>query len=219
MNKLFFNVFRSKHLSDEEIFLRIEKILDERNRINDILTEINAVAHPKTFIELTKQLSELNKIYVFVEKLNALLLDLRELEEMQDEISPGKFDEELCLLHKEYTENVNDVTNQIYLFLLDKGYIDEEKEDKTDLDILRFIEYAGPEYAWRLGINIGIDVTEARERLERLMKKGLLEKVQGTMLEGYHREKDWIKHMNHTYYRLSREGKLFLRKIRRDTEM
>lgn len=60
---------------------------------------------------------------------------------------------------------------------------------------------------------------EARKRLEALLEKELLEKVQGTMLEGYHREKDWIKHMNHTYYRLSRKGKLFLRQLRREPDL
>nr|WP_274380927.1 DUF2250 domain-containing protein [Desulforadius tongensis] len=101
---------------------------------------------------------------------------------------------------------------------MENGYLDEEFEDETDLEILKFIDYAGPEYAWRLGINIGIDVEESRQRLEKLLQKGLLEKVQGTMLEGYHREKDWVKHMNHTYYRISRQGRHYLRKLRRQAE-
>ncbi len=124
----------------------------------------------------------------------------------------GKGPEEepdLRRLYAEYSSSSGNLAGEVYRLLLENGRIDREKEDEKDLRILRFIEYAGPEYAWRLGINTGLDVGEARERLERLLEKGLLEKVQGTMLEGYHREKDWVKHMNHTYYRLSREGAHF----------
>ncbi|WP_031513822.1 DUF2250 domain-containing protein [Desulfofalx alkaliphila] len=96
--------------------------------------------------------------------------------------------------------------------------MDEEYEDETDIEILKFLDYAGAEYAWRLGINVNISRCESRERLEKLFKKGLIEKVQGIMLENYHWERDWMKHMNHTYYRISREGRLYLRKMRRGLE-
>jgi len=161
------------------------------------------------------RLSELNRLCFPVDKLKALLSDLYELEELLQQDITGE-DADLQKLHEEYTDVCYGAAGGVYRLLLEDGYIDEEKEDETDLEILNFISYAGPEYAWRLGINIGIDVNEARERLERLIGKGLLEKVQGTMLEGYHREKDWVKHMNHTYYRLSREGELFLRNLRRE---
>jgi predicted transcriptional regulator len=119
-------------------------------------------------------------------------------------------------LHGEYLELCGDLADQVYRWLLDKGHLKEEFEDETDLEILRFIEYAGPEYAWRLSINVNISWEEARERLDNLLNKGLLEKVQGTMLENYHRARDWTKHMNHTYYRLSREGKHYLRRLRNE---
>ncbi|AQS60565.1 hypothetical protein B0537_09095 [Desulforamulus ferrireducens] len=96
--------------------------------------------------------------------------------------------------------------------------MDIEIEDDKDIEILQFIDYAGPEYAWRLGINVGLDVEESRKRLEKLLAKGLLERVPGNMLEGYHRQKDWVKHMNHTYYRITREGRHYLRKLRTGLE-
>lgn len=58
-------------------------------------------------------------------------------------------------------------------WLIDNGYIDGEFEDETDLKILKFIDYAGPEYAWRLSINIGISWEETRWRLAELLKKDL----------------------------------------------
>ncbi|HBX24416.1 MAG TPA: DUF2250 domain-containing protein [Desulfotomaculum sp.] len=98
--------------------------------------------------------------------------------------------------------------------LLERGCLEKEVEDQTDLEILKFIDYAGPEYAWRLGINVGLDVAEARRRLDVLLAKGFLERVEGNMLDKYHRAKSWTKHMNHTYYRVTREGRHYLRSLR-----
>ncbi len=46
------------------------------------------------------------------------------------------------------------------------------------------------------------------------MAKGFLERVEGNMLDKYHRAKSWTKHMNHTYYRITREGRHYLRLLR-----
>jgi len=208
-------LFKCKYLSDAEIWSRIENITVERDQVSHALAEAGAESDLQAIAGLARRLSELNRLCFPVDKLKALLSDLYELEELLQQDITGE-DADLQKLHEEYTDVCYGAAGGVYRLLLEDGYIDEEKEDETDLEILNFISYAGPEYAWRLGINIGIDVNEARERLERLIGKGLLEKVQGTMLEGYHREKDWVKHMNHTYYRLSREGELFLRNLRRE---
>ena|GEM_PF-1179180 len=209
--------FNSRFLSDEEIWSGIEKMADHRNSLFDALAAGVAGTDPADLKEMSKQFSELDKMYHSSVKLQDLLKDLQELKKMIDEgnLEDG---EGLQRLYTEYTKDYAEETGLLYRMLLEKGYISEEIVDSNHLNILKFIEYAGPEYAWRLGINIGIDTKEARDRLEILLEKGLLEKVQGTMLEGYHREKDWVKHMNHTYYRLSRKGRLFLRQLRRGIE-
>jgi len=47
-----------------------------------------------------------------------------------------------------------------------------------------------------------------------LLAKGFLERVEGNMPDKYHRAKSWTKHMNHTYYRIAREGRHYLRLLR-----
>lgn len=201
-------------LYDAEILSILEKLVDERNRIFDMLAAAGAGHDKAAMAELTKQFYGLDRICHSYKRLDSLVQDLREIEKMIDESSPEDA-AGLQLLRAEYTKDCAETAGRLYGMLLEKGCIREDVIEATDLEILKFIAYAGPEYAWRLGINIGIGTKEARERLETLLVKGLLEKVQGTMLEGYHREKDWVKHMNHTYYRLSRKGKLYLRQLRR----
>ncbi|MFZ5643078.1 MAG: DUF2250 domain-containing protein [Bacillota bacterium] len=209
--------FNSNNLSDSEILSTIEKLINDRNQLFETLAKAGSGSDP-AISEMAKQFHELDKIYHHFIDLDILFKDLMEIEKVinEDDTESG---EDFRHLLAEYTESYTKAAGQLYRMLLDKGYITEEVLDETDMDILKFIEYAGPEYAWRLGINVGIDTREARERIEKLLEKGLLEKVQGTMLEGYHREKDWVKHMNHTYYRLSRKAKLFLRELRRKSEI
>lgn len=206
--------FNSNYLSDAEILSRIKKIVEDRNRLFDVLAAADDGSDPAAISELARRFYELDKIHHSFSRLVNLIDGLQETDKMIDD-GNAEDAESLRLLHAEYAGDCAEEAGRLYGLLLEKGYIGEEVLDGTDLSILRFIEYAGPEYAWRLGINIGIGTKEARERLQTLLEKGLLEKVQGTMLEGYHREKDWIKHMNHTYYRLSRKGRLFLRQSRR----
>lgn len=207
------SIFNGKYLSDAEIWKLITKIYEERNHIHKLMANPNVSTDPERLVKLAKQLHELEQICLLADQLSSDQADLLQLDEMLA-VSDGDEDE-LGELYQEYLELCQGKAGQIYQLLMARGDLDIEAEDQTDLDILEFIGYAGPEYAWRLGINIGLEVAEARERLEALLAKGLLEKVQGTMLDNYHRAKDWTKHMNHTYYRLSRKGKLYLRQLRR----
>ncbi len=192
----------------------MEEIARSRHRLLNELASFSAGADAAMMTEKARQFSELEEIYLVHKKVQGLLHDLEELEGMA--AGGGDRDgEAIRLLCAEYKDKYAAAAGRLKSLLRDKGYLRGDVLDDTDLDILEFIAYAGPEYAWRLGINIGIGTEEARRRLALLLEKGLLEKVQGTMLEGYHREKSWVKHMNHTYYRLSRQGGLFLRQMRR----
>lgn len=207
------SIFKARYLSDAEIWQLIDKVFEERNQIHELLAKPEVSTDPARLPELARQLHELDHICLLADQLSSDQNDLVQLEEMLAH-SAGDEDE-LQELYQEYLSLCQGKAGQIYQLLLARGDLNFELEDQTDLEILKFIEYAGPEYAWRLGINIGIDVSEARERLDALLTKGLLERVQGTMLENYHRARDWTKHMNHTYYRLSREGKHYLRNLRK----
>ncbi|MEW6698165.1 MAG: DUF2250 domain-containing protein [Bacillota bacterium] len=210
-------VFNAKYLSDEEIWSKIEKIVQERDEVQRLLAEPEISTDPQRMPELARKLYDLNHKCLLFEELKSLVKDVDELNELTGGEEPDE-EHELAPLHREYHDLCRDKARQVYQTLMEMGLLSEEIEDETDLAILKFIDYAGPEYAWRLGINIGLDVDESRRRLEALLEKGLLERVPGNMLEGYHRQKDWVKHMNHTYYRMTREGRHYLRKLRRGLE-
>lgn len=211
-------LFNGKYLSDEQIWSRIEGIINERNTVQNELAHPDVISNPQRMAELAKRLYQLEQLCVPLENLKSELTELKNIEEFIAEEGIEDEEDDYMVLYRQHLEQCNISTSEVYQFLLDNGYLDEEYEDDTDLEILKFLDYAGAEYAWRLGINIGIDVVESRSRLEKLLHKGLIEKVQGTMLGNYHRQKDWIKHMNHTYYRISRVGKLYLRELRREQQ-
>lgn len=205
-------VFESKYLDDEEIWSRLEAIAARRDRLRDDLARPEVSTDPERLPALARELAGLDEICLRAEELKRHLHDQAELEGLRAAAAGDPDGGELEGLCRENAALCARAAGELYRLLLEKGHLDEEHEDETDLKILRFIDYAGPEYAWRLGINIGIGTAEARERLERLLEKGLLERVEGTMLDNYHRQKDWTKHMNHTYYRVSRAGRHYLRR-------
>ncbi|WP_082788992.1 DUF2250 domain-containing protein [Desulfolucanica intricata] len=205
------SLFNGKYLSDEDIWEIINGIIQERDEIKEKLARPEISTNPDIMPELAIRMHRLDALIEHFNELQGYCTDLKELEELINEETDELHKEELLQLYEEYKERCSSSGTYVYQLLLKKGYLNIEQEDEKDLEILQFLNYAGAEYPWRLSINIGIDVVEARERLEVLLEKGLIEKVQGTMLEGYHRQKDWVKHMNHTYYRISRKGKHYLR--------
>lgn len=209
------SVFDARYYTDREIWARVEELEKERDRVQADLARPDISTDPALMPELARQLHELNQFAAAARELRDCLHEARVLEAMLAEEEHGEEDlAELEGLREEYAALCADRADLVLQMLLDRGCLEKEVEDAVDLEILKFIDYAGPEYAWRLGINIGLDVAEARRRLELLLDKGFLERVEGNMLENYHRAKNWTKHMNHTYYRITREGRHYLRRLR-----
>ncbi|HID98601.1 MAG TPA: DUF2250 domain-containing protein [Thermodesulfobacteriaceae bacterium] len=67
----------------------------------------------------------------------------------------------------------------------------------------------GPDCAKFVSRRLKLSLETAMEMLSRLEREGWLERVEGTFLykRGFRRP----KHMNHTYYRLTRKAELILR--------
>lgn len=210
------SVFKGKYISDQEIWSILDDIVKERDEVERQLGNTETIGNPELMSTLARQLHELNKTCYPVEALKSCLRDLADLEELMAQEQSEDDLVQLTNLHEEYQASCSEKARHLYDMLMEKGHLDIEVEDDKDIEILKFIEYAGPEYAWRLGINIGLDVEESRRRLNILLSKGFLERVEGNMLDNYHRAKDWTKHMNHTYYRITREGRHYLRKMRPD---
>ncbi len=86
------------------------------------------------------------------------------------------------------------------------GVLEEE-----DWIILRDLYALAPDCAKFLARRLSMDLGETMKRLKRLENLGFLERVPGKFLKKKGLRKP--KHMNHTYYELSREARLYLRRL------
>ncbi|MBM7623182.1 DUF2250 domain-containing protein [Sporohalobacter salinus] len=213
------SLFNSNYLNDEEIWKRINDITAKRRHIQNQLAKPEVSTDLDKMPQLSKRFHKLNRVYPLIVKLKDYLADLKEVKELLDTNNKAsKKKNELQTLYQDYKRLCSKIADNLYQLLIDEGYLNEEIEDKIDIQILKYIEYMGPEYAAMLSTKMKLDIEKTRRRLDILLDKKLLERVQGTMLDNYHRKKDWTKHMNHTYYKLSRKGKLYLRNLYSDSE-
>ncbi|MGM0471633.1 MAG: DUF2250 domain-containing protein [Bacillota bacterium] len=208
------HLFNSKYLSDKEILDRANQLLNQRNQIQAKLSQPNISTDPEQMPQLAQELNYLNQICPAITELQEYLADLEEIKKLKQD----QTDNEVEALYNEYQTLVQESAQHLYQLLIEEGYLEEEVEDKIDLEILEYIERMGAEYAAMLSSKIQLELEETRRRLELLTAKDFLEKVEGTMLDNYHRQKDWTKHMNHTYYQLARKGELYLRSLRSDSQ-
>ncbi len=83
--------------------------------------------------------------------------------------------------------------------------------DDTDWRILKDLYALAPDCAKFLARRLRLDLGETMKRLKRLENLGFLERVEGRFLrkKGLRRP----KHMNHTYYELTRSARLYLRTV------
>jgi predicted transcriptional regulator len=81
--------------------------------------------------------------------------------------------------------------------------------DEIDRQILEDLYVSAPDCAKFLARRLKLDLGDTMERLRRLEKRGFLQRVEGRFLKkkGLRRP----KHMNHTYYELTRPARLHLR--------
>lgn len=202
--------FDADYLDEDEIWVRIDELIEQKNEISQRLSRPQVSTDPDKVAKLSRKLDGLKEISELAEKLRSGQEDLSAAEAI---LSEGK-DEEAQDLVQEYRDKCDKLSNELFELLMDNGHLEEEAEDEIDVRILKYIQLVGPEYAIQLAKNLNLEVEQARDRLETLNEKDLLTRVQGTMLESYHRQEGWDKHMNHTYYRLSRQGELYLRDLR-----
>lgn len=79
----------------------------------------------------------------------------------------------------------------------------------NDLKILQYLYNIEADCAKFISRRLRISLEETMQRLKHLEKLGFLERVKGTFLK----RKDLYKpkHMNHTYYKLTRKARLDIR--------
>ncbi|MCD6548241.1 MAG: putative transciptional regulator [Thermodesulfobacterium sp.] len=83
-----------------------------------------------------------------------------------------------------------------------------EKLDHKDWEILKDLYKDGADCAKFIARRFGWDLKETIEKLKKLEKEKFLKRVEGrfAIIRGK------LKHMNHTYYEVTREVKLYFRR-------
>jgi predicted transcriptional regulator len=89
-----------------------------------------------------------------------------------------------------------------------------DNADLTDLElkILYYIHHSGPSFIKKLAARLNEDIHTMRKSVMILQRLGYMERVTRTLVEyRIDRRNKVTKHRNHTYYDLTRKGKLFMR--------
>jgi hypothetical protein len=84
--------------------------------------------------------------------------------------------------------------------------------DATDFAVLRHHRDFDIDYSLKVARMLGLEKQEAFDRHHKLRELGLLERVEALIVQ--YRKKiaknKWIKHRNHTYYKLTERGAAYL---------
>mgnify|MGYP001820101211 CR=1 FL=1 len=89
-----------------------------------------------------------------------------------------------------------------------------ERMHENEMKIVCYIYRAGPAFTAKLASRLNQEMQTIKRNIRNLLKEGYIERVSGTMV-GYSLEKRnrVIKHRNHTYYDLTRKGRLLIRQF------
>jgi len=90
------------------------------------------------------------------------------------------------------------------------------KSDLSDIElkILYYIQHSGPVFTKKLTTRLNEDIQTVQKNIETLQHKGYLERVTRTLIDyRINRRNKVTKHRNHTYYDLTRKGRLLMRQF------
>ena len=83
---------------------------------------------------------------------------------------------------------------------------------EIELKILYYVHRSGPAFIKKLAARLNENLQTIRNSIEYLQNMGYLERVSGTLVEYRINKRNKVtKHRNHTYYDLTRKGRLFMR--------
>lgn len=127
----------------------------------------------------------------------------------------------VIVVHKTSCENLKKVAPK-RLFSLSWEEISETEQSKPDQDysqldgidfrILGHHQVMGVDYSWVVAEKLNLEPQLVFERHKKLRDLKLLERVQKVMIQ-YRKnivDHKWIKHRNHTYYRITPKGEKYL---------
>lgn len=84
-----------------------------------------------------------------------------------------------------------------------------------ELKIIYYIYHSGPVFTKKLTARLHENIQIVNESIKNLQHIGYLERVTGTLIDyRINRRNKVTKHRNHTYYDLTRKGRLFMRQFK-----
>ena len=85
---------------------------------------------------------------------------------------------------------------------------------EPELKVLYYIFHSGPAFTKKLASRLNEDNEILRNSIRNLQRLGYLERVTKTLVDyRLDRRNKVTKHRNHTYYDLTRKGRLFMRQF------
>ena len=127
----------------------------------------------------------------------------------------------VIVVHKSLCENLKKVEpNRLVSLSWDEILETEESKpdqdysqlDELDFRILQHHQVMGIDYTWVVAMMLNLKPEIVFERHKKLRDLKLLERVQKVMIQ-YRKniiEHKWVKHRNHTYYRITPKGERYL---------
>jgi hypothetical protein len=139
-----------------------------------------------------------------------------------DESITGYFSyNNVIVVHKSSCENLKKVEpnrlvrlswNEILTTQESQPDQDYSQLDQLDFRILKHHQVMGIDYAWVVAMTLNLEPEMVFERHKKLKDLKLLERVDKVMIQ-YRKNivnHKWIKHRNHTYYRITPKGERYL---------
>jgi len=139
-----------------------------------------------------------------------------------DDVITGYFSyNNVIVVHKALCDNLKKVESKRLLSLSWDEMLEAEESkpdqdylqlDQVDFRILRHHQVMGMDYAWVVAETLNLEPQLVFERHRKLKDLKLLERVKKVMIQ-YRKnivDHKWIKHRNHTYYRITPKGERYL---------
>jgi len=91
---------------------------------------------------------------------------------------------------------------------------------EVELKIIYYIFHSGPTFNKKLTIRLNKDMQIVRNSIKKLQRLGYLKRVTKTLVDYRLDKRNKVtKHRNHTYYDLTRKGRLFMRQFNGTVEV
>jgi len=92
--------------------------------------------------------------------------------------------------------------------------MNNSKLTEVELKIIYYIFHSGPAFNKKLTTRLNKDMQTVRNSVKNLKRLGYLERVTKTLVDYRLGKRHKVtKHRNHTYYDLTRKGRLFIRQF------